>query len=69
MSDPSACTMRACPPRDAAAEGRCQPFVAFPKGDGTNTCTCPANGRRADANCTDLACAVAPEDTNRVLLP
>ena len=28
---------------------------------GTNTCTCPANGRRADASCTDLACAVAPE--------
>lgn len=69
MSDPTACTLRACPPEDPAARGRCQPLAAFPKGDGTNTCTCPASGLRRDARCTDLACPVPPEDANKVLLP
>jgi len=36
------------------------PYVAYPKGDGTNTCTCPASGLTSEATCTHFHCAVAP---------
>jgi len=57
----SSCTELACtPPARLLPEGRCMPYVAYPKGDGTNTCTCPASGLTSEATCTHFHCAVAP---------
>jgi len=52
----------ACPakPPGSLPAGHCSPGVAYPAGDGLNTCTCGRSGLRSDARCTSLVCPRLP---------